>query len=60
MRHTYQVDADGDLNRYLQECMVVHDERIILWSNWVVPQERYRLLSLLLYRREDRSLFWFQ
>ncbi len=26
----YRVDADGNLYRYEQECMVVHDE-------WVIP-----------------------
>lgn len=25
-----KVDADGDLDRYLQECMLVHDEWITL------------------------------
>lgn len=25
-----RVDADGNLNRYLQECMMVHDEWVIL------------------------------
>ena len=28
-----QVDADGDLNRYLQECMMVHDEWVIHMTN---------------------------
>lgn len=27
--HEHQVDADGNLNRYLQECMIVHDEWVI-------------------------------
>jgi hypothetical protein len=25
----HQVDADGNLDRYLQECMLVHDEWVI-------------------------------
>lgn len=29
-RYFYLVDADGNLNRYLQECMIVHDEWVIL------------------------------
>lgn len=27
---TGRVDADGDLDRYLQECMIVHDEWITM------------------------------
>lgn len=26
LKSNLRVDADGDLNRYLQECMMVHDE----------------------------------
>ncbi len=40
-----RVCADGDLNRYLQECMMVHDEvGDFISSSWVVPQENIRTL----------------
>lgn len=39
MRVPHGVDADGNLNRYIQECMLVHDEWVIIWPNWVVPQK---------------------
>ncbi len=31
--YTHRVDADGDLDRYLQECMIVHDEWVIYMAN---------------------------
>ena len=57
MRVPHGVDADGDLNRYLQECMLVHDEWVIVWPNWVVPQKQYKLLSL--FRDGERTKAFF-
>ena len=57
MRVPHGVDADGDLNRYLRECMLVHDEWVIVWPNWVVPQKQYKLLSL--FRDGERTKAFF-
>ncbi len=45
-----RVDADGDLDRYIQECMIVHD-RVAPYMDQCGWYRRriYKLLSLSLY-----------
>ncbi len=46
----YPVDADGDLDRYRQECMLVHDEWVIFYCDQIgwYRRSQSKLLSLSL------------